>query len=231
MNNDTIEVTLYDIDHIPSYRIAEAERQANEKERMAYMEDLKEKVNSGEYDPKDGITPTIGENGNWFLEDEDTGKPSRGERGKSGIYVGKEEPTEEDVLLWIDSDSEDVSWVASTEYVDNSIAEAKEELNENIANAQLGGEIDLSEYAKKEELHNHDNKSTLDSITTEAITNWNNKSEFNGSYNSLADCPNIPTKMSDLTNDSDFTTNEYVNGLVGNINTVLATLTTVSEVV
>ena len=27
---------------------------------------------------EDGITPTIGENGNWYLGDEDTGKPSRG---------------------------------------------------------------------------------------------------------------------------------------------------------
>lgn len=32
----------------------------------------------------DGITPTIGENGNWFLGDEDTGKPSRGETGPAG---------------------------------------------------------------------------------------------------------------------------------------------------
>ena len=31
-----------------------------------------------------GITPTIGENGNWYLGDEDTGKPSRGEKGEPG---------------------------------------------------------------------------------------------------------------------------------------------------
>ena len=36
-------------------------------------------------DPGDnGITPTIGENGNWYLGDEDTGKPSRGEQGPAG---------------------------------------------------------------------------------------------------------------------------------------------------
>lgn len=85
MNNDTIKVTLFDMDYIPSYRLAEAERQANEQERIAYMNEFKEKVDSGEYDPKDGITPTIGENGNWFLEDVDTGKPSRGEQGEQGI--------------------------------------------------------------------------------------------------------------------------------------------------
>ena len=32
----------------------------------------------------DGITPTIGDNGNWYLGDTDTGKPSRGEMGPVG---------------------------------------------------------------------------------------------------------------------------------------------------
>lgn len=32
-----------------------------------------------------GITPTIGANGNWYLGDTDTGKPSRGEAGPQGI--------------------------------------------------------------------------------------------------------------------------------------------------
>lgn len=32
----------------------------------------------------DGITPIIGENGNWYLGDTDTGKPSRGETGPAG---------------------------------------------------------------------------------------------------------------------------------------------------
>lgn len=33
---------------------------------------------------KDGITPTIGGNGNWYLGETDTGKPSRGEQGPKG---------------------------------------------------------------------------------------------------------------------------------------------------
>jgi hypothetical protein len=32
----------------------------------------------------DGITPTIGANGNWYLGTTDTGKPSRGEKGDTG---------------------------------------------------------------------------------------------------------------------------------------------------
>lgn len=33
---------------------------------------------------EEGLTPTIGENGNWFICEKDTGKPSRGEEGKAG---------------------------------------------------------------------------------------------------------------------------------------------------
>lgn len=33
---------------------------------------------------QDGITPTIGDNGNWYLGNTDTGKPSRGEKGDTG---------------------------------------------------------------------------------------------------------------------------------------------------
>ena len=32
----------------------------------------------------DGVTPTIGENGNWYLGETDTGKPSRGDKGEQG---------------------------------------------------------------------------------------------------------------------------------------------------
>lgn len=38
---------------------------------------------------KDGITPTIGANGNWYLGDTDTQKPSRGEKGADGA-AGKD---------------------------------------------------------------------------------------------------------------------------------------------
>lgn len=38
-------------------------------------------------DGQDGVTPTIGDNGNWYLGDTDTGKPSRGEMGPAGIGV------------------------------------------------------------------------------------------------------------------------------------------------
>lgn len=43
-------------------------------------------------------------------------------------------------------------------------------------------------------------------ITTSDISNWNGKSDFSGSYNDLTNKPSIPTKVSDLTNDSGFIT-------------------------
>ena len=49
---------------------------------------------SGEFDGADGITPTIGENGNWYLGNTDTNKPSRGKSAYSyavdGGYTGTE---------------------------------------------------------------------------------------------------------------------------------------------
>ena len=45
-------------------------------------------------------------------------------------------------------------------------------------------------------------------ITNQDIDNWNSKSEFNGDYNDLSNKPTIPTKTSDLVNDSGFLTGD-----------------------
>ena len=70
---------------------------------------------------------------------------------------------------------------------------------------------DLSDYAKKTELHSHENKDVLDNITTEKISSWDNKSEFDGDYDSLTNKPTIPTKVSELENDNLFVTEKFVN--------------------
>ena len=41
-----------------------------------------------------GVTPTIGDNGNWYLGETDTGKPSRGEKGDKGDKGAQGEPGE-----------------------------------------------------------------------------------------------------------------------------------------
>lgn len=65
----------------------------------ATVEYVKAKVASG------GITPTIGDNGNWYIGPTDTGKPSRGEKGADGapgIYYGATQPTGDTHPVWID---------------------------------------------------------------------------------------------------------------------------------
>ena len=55
---------------------------------------------------------------------------------------------------------------------------------------------DSADYAKKTDLHSHDNKSVLDGITSDKVTYWDNKSEFSGSYNDLNDKPTIDAELS-----------------------------------
>ena len=60
-------------------------------------------------DGADGITPHIGDNGNWYLGDTDTGKPSRGAAGAAGapgIYYGTTQPTGDTHPVWIDPDGD-----------------------------------------------------------------------------------------------------------------------------
>lgn len=49
-------------------------------------------------------------------------------------------------------------------------------------------------------------------------------------YNELINKPTIPSKTSDLTNDSDYTTKTYVDNMIGNLETILETLDTGSGV-
>ena len=93
-----------------------------------------------------------------------------------------------------------------SEYITETELEAKGYLTEHQS---------LSNYATKDELHSHDNKKVLDGITTEKVTSWDNKSDFDGNYNNLTNKPSIPTKMSELENDSNFTTNSYVDEMLG----------------
>lgn len=56
------------------------------------------------------------------------------------------------------------------------------------------------------------------------LTNYYTKTEINTLLNGKANTSDIPTKVSDLTNDSNFTTKSYVDGLVGDIATALDTI-------
>ncbi len=66
-------------------------------------------IDMAELKGANGITPTIGDNGNWYLGAEDTGKPSSGEtgpQGTPGIYYGTTQPTGDTHPVWIDPGGE-----------------------------------------------------------------------------------------------------------------------------
>ena len=68
------------------------------------------------------------------------------------------------------------------------------------------------------QLHNHKNKEILDTISANKINEWDNKSNFNGDYNSLTNKPTIPTKVSDLQNDSGYLTeHQDISGKVDKV--------------
>lgn len=56
--------------------------------------------------------------------------------------------------------------------------------------------------------------SHVKAIKESDIENWNNKSEFSGSYNDLADKPTIPTNISEFNNDKGYATTSEVENAV-----------------
>ena len=84
------------------------------------------------------------------------------------------------------------------------------ELNGNLTSADLG--LQPAGSYLTEETDPIFSQSASAGITSQDITNWNNKSEFSGNYNDLTNKPNIPTATSNLTNDSGFI-NKDVNNL------------------
>lgn len=96
--------------------------------------------------------------------------------------------------------------------IDKTIVGAINELNEKIENSGIDGSCGCDK-------HTHNNKNVLDGITESKIQEWNNKSDFDGNYNSLTNKPTIPTKTSQLQNDSDFATNASVDEKIANVST------------
>lgn len=80
-NEDTIKTKVADINYIPSYKIAELERQANEKERIAYYNEIQQKVANGEFNGRDGIDGQDGKDG---INGKDGEKGEKGESGEKG---------------------------------------------------------------------------------------------------------------------------------------------------
>lgn len=114
-----------------------------------------------------------------------------------------------------------------------AINEVKEAVDSKVNYDDTVVKADIAELKTK--AHTHANAEVLNSITSENIQSWNNKSEFDGNYNTLTNKPTLPVKLSDLINDSGYITNivddllnyykksdtyskEEIAELIGNIN-------------
>ena len=154
-------------------------------------------------------------------------KGDRGEPGSIKYIVVQELPTtgiEEDAmyLVPITPDEQDNNF---KEYI---YVNGNWELLGKIA-----VHVDLTDYYTKTETNNLlDTKNPLiDSthkLSSDLVddTNATNKF-FSGNYNDLTNkptIPTVPTNVSAFTNDANYTTKTYVDGLVGDINTALDTI-------
>lgn len=86
-------------------------------------------------DGTDGVTPHIGENGNWYLGETDTGKSSRGEQGEAGPNEITTGTDTEIAGLMKGADGKVAQAVAGTDYATPAQLAAKQNaLNINLAN-------------------------------------------------------------------------------------------------
>ena len=131
----------------------------------------------------------------------------------------------------------------------------EQEMNEAIANVSSGGSIDLSGYATKDELNTKANISDIPTKTSkltndsgfltsipseyvtetemnEAITNVSTGYATKDELNTKANISDIPTKVSELYNDSYFVTTSQLNTAISGIqNTNAATIPILPNVV
>ena len=153
---------------------------------------------------------------------------------ENGVYVGTEEPTDPEKLVWINPDGQASDLDLSNYYT-------KDETDSLIDTAVQN--IDLSSYATKVELENYDTSEQVDAkinaikipevdlsgyakksdipdvsrFITEIPSEYVTETELNAkgyltehqdlsAYALKSEIPTVPTKTSDLTNDSGFIT-------------------------
>ena len=128
-----------------------------------------------------------GEQGPQGIQGEQGLQGFRGETGDSGVYIGTSAPTDPVKSVWIDTDDGETVVIPT---------KTSDLINDSGFISSEADPVFTSSPASE--------------ITAIDITNWNNKSNFSGSYNDLTNKPTIPTKTSDLTNDSGFITSNSV---------------------
>ena len=186
-SESALNTNIKDLNYIPAYKEYEEERQSNELQRIDnedtrisneeirinYYEDIQRKVNEGDFNGKDGKDGKDGEN------------------GKNTVYVGSEPPTDDFYNVWINENGEQSTIPTKTSDLTNDSGFITNSVN-NLTNYYDKATSD-SKYIEAE-TDPIFSASASAGISSNDITNWNNKAETS----------DIPTKTSDLTNDSNF---------------------------
>ena len=204
----------------------ENSRISNETERQKAMNEMKSLLEDArEFDGRVGIIEDEIEEINSSLENLESEVNELKELKEGNINIDLANyATKTELSLKVDKvtgkslipDSEIERLSTLKNYDDSNIRSQLNDIENEIDELKEGNiEIDLTNYvtknelstkADKTELHSHSNKSVLDGITSSKVTEWNNKSTFDGNYNSLTNKPTIPTKTSQLTNDNGYIT-------------------------
>lgn len=71
------------------------------------------------------------------------GQPGeKGEKGESGVYVGTTEPTDNDMLIWINPEGGASAGLATTDYVDSKIPDVSKFQTEEQVNALINSALE-----------------------------------------------------------------------------------------
>ena len=164
-------------------------------------------------DGQNGITPTIGNNGNWYLGDTDTGKPSRGENGQNG----RDGTNGQDGY----SPVANVSKSGSTATI--SITDKNGTTTATVSDGQNGtnGQDGADGYSPSASVSQSGNTTTI------SITDKNGTTTANIDLSGKLDTSKVTSTYT--TTSGDIYDATYINSTIGNINTILATLTTPSN--
>lgn len=201
------------------------------KEAINSIEEIKEQYPNwfDEVNKKIDLIKTDGL-GNKYLSDDGTYKyvEGGGSNGGGGNIDLSDYATKDEIPTKTSELTNDSGFITSipTEYVTDAELNNKGYLTEHQ---------DISHLATKTEVPKRTSQLTNDSgfitdytekdptvpshvksISTTDIINWNNKSDFDGNYNNLTNKPTIPTKTSQLTNDSLFASESYVKNEIAN---------------
>jgi hypothetical protein len=147
LEEESIQTEVADINYIPSYKVAETERQANEKERIANEEEREAAYNK--------LTEMIKE-------------------GKvTGIYIGEEQPTDVFTEVWIDPNGNPEVEASKIVFSDNETLQTKYENGELKGDKGDKGEDGTDGYTpvKGVDYFTEEDKQSLNIPTNEQTLN------------------------------------------------------------